>query len=61
MFKTGYDPDALLEVIGVLKDQEQFQRVKARSSGGKVRTYHGLYASHPRNDQRLQTLSLIHI
>ena len=56
MFKTGYDPDALLEVIGVLKDQEQFQRVKARSSGRKVGTYHGLYASHPRNDQRLQTV-----
>jgi predicted Zn-dependent protease len=38
----------------VLKDQEQFQRVKAQSGGKKVATYHGLYASHPRNDQRLQ-------
>lgn len=54
MHKTGYDPDALLEVIGVLKNQEQFQRVKAKSSGKKVSSYHGLYASHPRNDARLQ-------
>ncbi len=54
MHKTGYDTDALLEVIGVLKDQEQFQRVKARSSGKKVASYHGLYATHPRNDARLQ-------
>jgi predicted Zn-dependent protease len=54
MHKTGYDPDALLEVIGVLKNQEQFQRVKAKSSGKKVSSYHGLYATHPRNDARLQ-------
>lgn len=56
MHKSGYDTAALLEVIGVLKDQEQFQRVKAKSSGKKVATYHGLYATHPRNDQRLQTV-----
>jgi predicted Zn-dependent protease len=54
MHKTGYDADALLEVIGVLKNQEQFQRVKAKSSGKKVSSYHGLYATHPRNDARLQ-------
>jgi predicted Zn-dependent protease len=56
MHKSGYDTAALLEVIGVLKDQEQFQRVKAKSTGKKVATYHGLYATHPRNDQRLQTV-----
>lgn len=56
MYKTGYDPQALLEVIGVLKDQEQFQRVKARATGKPAGTYHGLYASHPRNDKRLQTV-----
>jgi predicted Zn-dependent protease len=54
MHKTGYDPYALLDVIGVLKDQEQFQRVKAKSSGKKPASYHGLYATHPRNDARLQ-------
>jgi len=53
MHRAGYDTDALLAVIGVLKDQEQFQRVKNKS-GGKVVAYHGLYATHPRNDQRLQ-------
>ncbi|MCP5129050.1 MAG: M48 family metalloprotease [Pseudomonadales bacterium] len=56
MYNAGYDPDSLLEVIGVLKDQEQFQRVKAKSTGKKVGSYHGLYATHPRNDQRLQTV-----
>ncbi len=56
MYRAGYDPDALLEVIGVLKNQDNFQRVKARNSGRKLGTYHGLYATHPRNDQRLQTV-----
>jgi predicted Zn-dependent protease len=56
MHKSGYDTDALLAVIGVLKDQEQFQRVKAKSSGKKASSYHGLYATHPRNDQRLKTV-----
>ena len=56
MYSSGYDPDSLLEVIGVLKDQEQFQRVKAKTTGKPVASYHGLYATHPRNDQRLQTV-----
>jgi predicted Zn-dependent protease len=56
MHQSGYDTDALLEVIGVLKDQEQHQRVQARATGKAVKSYHGLYASHPRNDQRLQTV-----
>ncbi len=56
MHRSGYDVDALLEVIGVLKNQEQYQRVQAKSSGKPVGTYHGLYATHPRNDQRLQTV-----
>ncbi len=56
MHRSGYDPDALLEVIGVLKYQEQYQRLKATSSGKPSSTYHGLYASHPRNDQRLKAV-----
>lgn len=54
MHQSGYDPDALLSVIGVLKNQEQYQRVKAKAGGKKVASYHGLYATHPRNDQRLK-------
>lgn len=54
MHRAGYDAQELLSVISVLKDQEQYQRVRARSSGKPAGTYHGLYATHPRNDQRLQ-------
>lgn len=56
MHKSGYEADALLSVIGVLKDQEMYRRVQAKSSGKPTGTYHGLYASHPRNDLRLQTV-----
>ncbi|QFU74538.1 peptidase M48 [Halioglobus maricola] len=56
MYRAGYDPQALLQVIGVLKDHEQFQRTVARASGKPGGTYHGVYASHPRNDKRLQTV-----
>ncbi len=54
MHRSGYDPYALLDVIGVLKDQEQYNRVKAKETGKKPQTYHGLFSTHPRNDARLQ-------
>lgn len=54
MHQSGYDPEALLEVIGVLKYQQQYQRLQAGSGGKAKGSYHGLYASHPRNDQRLK-------
>lgn len=56
MYKAGYEPEALLDVIGVLKNQEQYMRLKAREAGKTGTTYHGLYATHPRNDKRLQTV-----
>ena len=54
LHNSGYDPNALLDVIGVLKDQETYQRAKAKAAGRKPQSYHGLYATHPRNDKRLQ-------
>ena len=56
LHQTGYDVDSMLSVIGVLKDQEQYRRVQAKASGKPPGTYHGLYASHPRNDLRLRTV-----
>ncbi|WNZ57066.1 M48 family metalloprotease [Microbulbifer sp. CNSA002] len=54
MFNAGYDPQAMINVIGLLKDQETFARRRARIEGKKPQTYHGVFASHPRNDLRLQ-------
>ena len=40
----------MIEVVTVLKNQEDFNRRVSGSSG----SYHGLFATHPRNDTRLQ-------
>lgn len=52
--RAGYDPQAMIEVIGVLKNQELFEKQRAREEGREPRSYHGVFASHPRNDKRLQ-------
>ena len=54
LYNLGYNPKAMIEVIGVLKDQERFSRRLARESGKKTATYHGVFSTHPRNDTRLQ-------
>src|SRR5688572_2952162 len=51
---VGFDADEMLEVIGVLKDQEEFAKHRAKTEGQKQQTYHGVFSTHPRNDQRLQ-------
>ncbi len=52
--RAGYDPQAMIGVIGVLKNQELFENQRAREEGREPRAYHGVFASHPKNDQRLQ-------
>ena len=54
LVKAGYDPRAIIEVIGVLKNQELFETQRAKEEGREPRSYHGVFASHPSNDQRLQ-------
>lgn len=54
--RSGYDPQAMIEVIKVLKNQEVFARDQAIKRGQAVpqSSYHGIFDSHPGNDQRLQ-------
>lgn len=52
--KNNYAVDDMIDVIGILKDQELFAAERARAEGRQVQGYHGLFATHPRNDQRLQ-------
>ena len=56
LHKVGYDPEVMLDVIGVLKDQEVYEREQARQEGREPNVYHGVYSTHPRNDDRLQTV-----
>ncbi|MBI2314273.1 MAG: M48 family metalloprotease [Betaproteobacteria bacterium] len=52
--RAGYDPQAMIRVIGVLKNQEEFDAELARQEGREPRRYHGVFATHPDNDTRLQ-------
>jgi predicted Zn-dependent protease len=52
--KSGYDPEAMIRVISTLKAQDTFERERARLEGRDPRLYHGVFASHPSNDTRLQ-------
>ena len=52
--KVGYDPQALQTVIGVLKNQEEFDKVLAEEENRDPYAYHGVFATHPDNDKRLQ-------
>jgi len=52
--RAGYDPQAMVKVVGVLKNQELFDAEVAKAEGRQPRAYHGLFASHPDSDTRLQ-------
>ncbi|HEV7821136.1 MAG TPA: M48 family metalloprotease, partial [Burkholderiales bacterium] len=54
LYRTGYDPQAMVKVIGVLKNQELYDAEMAKSEGRQPRSYHGVFASHPDADKRLQ-------
>lgn len=54
MYNAGYDPQSMINVIALLKDQETFSRRRARIEGKQQQTYHGVFSSHPRNDIRLR-------
>jgi len=52
--KSGYDPEAMLEVVGVLKNQEAFEVAIASKEGREPNVYHGLFSTHPDNDARFR-------
>lgn len=54
--RSGYDPQAMIEVVRVLKNQEDFARDQAarRGEAQPAAGYHGLFDTHPDNDRRLQ-------
>ena len=50
----GYDPQEMLKVVEILKDQEDFDKQLAKEEGREPRAYHGTFSTHPANDARLQ-------
>jgi predicted Zn-dependent protease len=56
LYQIDYDPDYMLEVIGVLKDQEVYEKRLAEKENREANIYHGVYSTHPQNDDRLKTV-----
>lgn len=52
--KVGYDPEEMINVVGILKSQEDFDKKVAKEEGREPRAYHGTFSTHPSNDKRLQ-------
>ena len=54
--RNRYDPRHMIDVIQVLKDQEQFAADQARAQGRQPQSGNSWLASHPSNEQRLQRI-----
>jgi len=54
MARVGYDPQAVINVLGILKNQEEYEKKLAAAENRPPHIYHGVYASHPSADKRLQ-------
>lgn len=54
--RIGFAPKNMIDVVGVLKAQEEFDKFQAQKEGRQPRAYHGVFASHPDNDSRLQKI-----
>jgi predicted Zn-dependent protease len=52
--RNHYDPEAVIGVVSILKNQEEFEKKRAAAENREPRVYHGVFASHPSADQRLQ-------
>ena len=52
--RSGYDPEAMLKVVSVLKNQEAFEIAIAKKEGRQPNVYHGLFSTHPDNDARFR-------
>jgi len=52
--RVGYNPETMIDVISVLKAQEEYNKYRARQEGRQPPSYHGVFSSHPSNDRRLQ-------
>lgn len=52
--RVGYAPENMIDVVSVLKAQEEFDKYQAKKEGRQPRAYHGVFATHPKNDVRLQ-------
>ena len=54
--RIGMDPQKMLEMLGTLKDHDEFEVQQAKEQNRRPNVYHGLFATHPKVDDRLKAL-----
>jgi predicted Zn-dependent protease len=54
LVRLGYSPEAMIDVVRLLKNQETLEVQIARQEGREPRVYHGVFSTHPDNDTRLR-------
>ena len=54
LVRLGYAPEAMIDVVRLLKNQELLELQLARQEGREPRVYHGVFSTHPDNDTRLR-------
>lgn len=54
MEAAGYSRPAMLDLLGVLKDHEEWEKKLAKEQDRQPNVYHGVFATHPSSDKRLQ-------
>ena len=54
MHGVGYDPQAMMQLLTVLTEYENFMKRREREQGRKAVSYHGIFSTHPANDERLK-------
>jgi predicted Zn-dependent protease len=52
--RLDYSPEAMIDVVRLLKNQELLEVQLARQEGREPRVYHGVFSTHPDNDTRLK-------
>lgn len=57
--RVNVDPKNMIDVIGVLKSQEQYAEDSARAEGRTPQPRATWLASHPSNDKRLEDIKLV--
>jgi predicted Zn-dependent protease len=51
--KTGYRPEAAVDVFRAFQSQERFERERAKTEHRDPHLYHGVFSDHPAPDERM--------
>ena len=56
MVKQGYSASGMINTLAALKEHEKYSKEVSKRRGIIQQTYHGIFASHPSNDNRLKEI-----